>query len=592
MVRGNAVAEVGQWSADESPVIVEYSHPVLEQIRVEAVAGYCRLPRGGIEIGGILFGNAEGNRVRILAARAVACEYASGPSYVLSAKDRATFQGAIDAGRSDPELAGLTPVGWYHSHTRSGIFLSSADLEIQDHYFPGRRQIALVLRPDPLGSTRAGFFVREANGSIRGERSYQEFVISPPARVRGAVAAPEMDTPAPAHAPAQPKAAPQEFEPEALEPPDVAAGEFLEEVPSPRTLLPWVWMAVAIAVAVAAFGLGPRLRAPAPALRPLGLRVFDANGQLQIVWDRSSVRDQPARGGTLEFMDGGERVIVPLDPGRLAEGGFAYTRRSDNVEVRLRVVRLGGAQEESVRFLGAAPRLTPPPAPIEQTALPLPDLEPEPQRPEPRRPEPAAAASKRPPRNFDLAWLPKAKHSRNEEALPAPPVVESAANRAIPLTASAPAVSAGNLAAPPPAPPAAAPAPAVKPKPLYAGPTSGRILWTGDFRRGVTTSLDGHLVSTGAAIGELPGLPVRIRVHPAELAGHGLMVFSAGGSTRREAPGAGNGWNSTTYVVDPRRAAELLVLESPSAQNGWKKLAVRNDHRDLSVIIVDWNLVE
>ena len=604
MAKANAVAEVGQWSADESPVVVEYSHPVLEQIRAAAVAGYCRFPRGGMEVGGILFGNAEGNRVRILAAREVECEHASGPSYVLSAKDHYRLQGVIDASRRDPELAGMTPVGWYHSHTRSEVFLSRADLEIQDRYFPGRRQIALVLRPNSLGSACAGFFVREADGSIRSERSYQEFVILPPSRVRGAMVA-AVDTAEPT-ATAPPKAAseelepaetaleefePEEFEPEALEPTETTTDEFLEEVPPRRSLLPWVWMALAIAVAAAAFGLGPRLRPTAPALRPLGLRVLDTNGQLQIVWDRASVRDQPARSATLEFVDGGERVIVPFDAGRLMEGAFTYTRRSDNVEVRLRVARPGGAQEESVRFLGAAPAPAQSPVSIEPSALPLPDLTPEPQQPEPQPPAPETAAPKRPPRNFDLAWLPKAKPSENEAALPAPPTVESAANRPIPLTGSAPALSSSALTAPPPAP-APAPAPAAALKPMYAGPTSGRILWTGDFRHGVTNTLDGHVASAGAAIGELPGVPVRIRVHPAELAGHGLTVFSTGGSTRREPPGAGNGWNPTTYVADPRRAAEVLVLESPSPQNGWKKLALRNDNRDLSVIIIDWNLVE
>ena len=211
MAKANAVAEVGQWSADESPVVVEYSHPVLEQIRAAAVAGDCRFPRGGMEVGGILFGNAEGNRVRILAAREVECEHASGPSYVLSAKDHSRLQGVIDASRRDPELAGMTPVGWYHSHTRSEVFLSRADLEIQDQYFPGRRQIALVLRPNSLGSACAGFFVREADGSIRSERSYQEFVILPPSRVRGAMVA-AADTAEPT-ATAPPKAASEERNP-------------------------------------------------------------------------------------------------------------------------------------------------------------------------------------------------------------------------------------------------------------------------------------------------------------------------------------------------------------------------------------------
>ena len=36
-------------------------------------------------------------------------------------------------------------MGWYHSHTRSEIFLSDADLEIHNRYFPEPWQVALVL---------------------------------------------------------------------------------------------------------------------------------------------------------------------------------------------------------------------------------------------------------------------------------------------------------------------------------------------------------------------------------------------------------------------------------------------------------------
>ena len=63
---------------------------------------------------------------------------------------------------------GLRPVGWYHSHTRSEIFFSDADLEIHKHFFPEPWQVALVMKPHTFQPTRAGFFFREADGVIRG----------------------------------------------------------------------------------------------------------------------------------------------------------------------------------------------------------------------------------------------------------------------------------------------------------------------------------------------------------------------------------------------------------------------------------------
>ena len=65
-------------------------------------------------------------------------------------------------------------MGWYHSHTRSEIFLSDADLEIHRRFFPEPWQVALVMKPHTFQPTRIGFFFREADGSVQAERSYRE----------------------------------------------------------------------------------------------------------------------------------------------------------------------------------------------------------------------------------------------------------------------------------------------------------------------------------------------------------------------------------------------------------------------------------
>jgi hypothetical protein len=71
------------------------------------------------------------------------------------------------------------PVGWYHSHTRSEIFLSETDQDIHQRFFPEPWQVALVLKPHTFEPTRGGFFFREADGSIRGAASYREFILDP-----------------------------------------------------------------------------------------------------------------------------------------------------------------------------------------------------------------------------------------------------------------------------------------------------------------------------------------------------------------------------------------------------------------------------
>src|SRR5580700_6162881 len=163
------------WTVAESPVTIEYSMIVIEEIRHEVAEGFQRLSRGGIEVGGILYGSRDGRTVRVLAMRLIACEHARGPAFLLSDKDRMVLNQQLSADAEDPHLEGLTSVGWFLSHTRSEINLSDSDLELYSIFFPAPWQVTLVVRPGRGGSMRAGFFVREADGTVKSERSYLEF---------------------------------------------------------------------------------------------------------------------------------------------------------------------------------------------------------------------------------------------------------------------------------------------------------------------------------------------------------------------------------------------------------------------------------
>src|ERR1039458_7437954 len=177
---GTAVApKFATWSAPGHSFGIEYSGAVLEQIRETAVDGYHRVPHGGVETGGILFGTHQENVVRIMAWRPVACEYAKGPSFLLSEKDEAALAEAIKSWRGDAELARLEPIGWYRAHTRSEVLLSDADLTFFNRFFPQPWQVGLIVRPASFAPTRAGFFFREADRGIRAESSYLEFTLTP-----------------------------------------------------------------------------------------------------------------------------------------------------------------------------------------------------------------------------------------------------------------------------------------------------------------------------------------------------------------------------------------------------------------------------
>lgn len=160
----------------QCPFGIECSAAVLDQIRRE-VENALNSPRGERETGGVLFGCSELGLIRIEAHRPLYCEHAMGPGFVLSASDEKRLLELIAAHRADPDLSGLQPLGWYHSHVASKIFLSERDRQVHSRYFAAPFQVALVLRPSAERATRAGFFFRDSTGAMRMDASYEEFVI-------------------------------------------------------------------------------------------------------------------------------------------------------------------------------------------------------------------------------------------------------------------------------------------------------------------------------------------------------------------------------------------------------------------------------
>jgi proteasome lid subunit RPN8/RPN11 len=355
-------AKFGLWSAPESPLTIEYSLVVIEEIRHEVAEGYQRLSRGGIEVGGVLYGTNEGRTVRVLSMRPIACEHARGPGFVFSDKDRVALNEQLLRDQDDPSLEGLISVGWFLSHTRSEITLSDSDLEIYSIFFPAPWQITMVVRPGRAQSMRAGFFVREADGTVKSERSYLEF--SFPDRLAGVLdraAERPRERPerrvasfyresAAAPAPAQIETSPREI-PALFQP---ASGPQLLKPLEPRRK--WLWMAAWVALVIVAAVVVLRYWMVASTAEPISLAVIERDGQLQVEWNRSSKPVAGAARGSLEIVDGADSRTVRLTPQQLASGHFTYARKSGDIEVRMTVEDAGGGKvQEASRFLGRAP---------------------------------------------------------------------------------------------------------------------------------------------------------------------------------------------------------------------------------------------
>jgi hypothetical protein len=138
-----------------------------------------------------------------------------------------------------------------------------------------------------------------------------------------------------------------------------------------------------------------------------------------------------------------------------------------------------------------------------------------------------------------------------------------------------------------PVPRLPAPAPAAEAPPQRR---SGRIIWTGQLRRREYLAIDGNHSSTGFLNGELPLVPVKIRVYPVDLTETGLRIYTVDAALngKVEPPGPQNGWNPTRFTVDPRTAASLRVVEAPGQQNGWKRVVLQSVGRDESAVVIQW----
>ncbi|MFN7993907.1 MAG: hypothetical protein U0Q18_09915 [Bryobacteraceae bacterium] len=167
------------WTDPHCPFRIECSAAVLEQLRHDVQSG--RDDRHGpLEIGGVLFGRTEKSAIRITALQPL--ERLTGEKgFVLSPEEEARFAALACTPTAAGKFAGLQALGWYHSHIYSGILLTERDLAIHDRIFPGPKQVALILHPSSrVSQIRAGFFFREASGSVRTHSSYREFVVEVP----------------------------------------------------------------------------------------------------------------------------------------------------------------------------------------------------------------------------------------------------------------------------------------------------------------------------------------------------------------------------------------------------------------------------
>lgn len=538
---------------------VECPPSVLEEIRQLAVKGFTQLGRGGLEVGGVLYGTRDGERVVVSSFAELACEHALGPAFVLSEKDRQGLPPLLSGAN------GLEAVGWFRVHSHNGLALDFHDRLFYQCFPRDVPSAALILKPTTWGPAVAAFFVREPDGQIV-PPSPHEFLLAPPKAATRPFAA-HADVP------------PNQSRPAAAVPPEAPARR-------PRWEL-WALAPGIAACCFAAWTLWPR---PAPNLDLVATVI--APGEVHIQWNHHAPAILRARSGTLLIDDGDRSKAIPLERDQLQSSSVTYSHESSRIFVRLHVVGSDpGAPpvDEAIQYIGQPQPAT---AAAATAATSTRAIEPPPPatRSEVRVPIAVAPQAKvelisphQPLANPFRAPAIAPLTAASVAALPSPPALSSGSRQA-------PVPDMLSSAAPPPAPRPSAgtpPAPAV-----YAGPRAGRIIWTGDLKKGGLIEIGGNRSGIGSLSGGLPGVPIAIRVSPAELDRSGLTVFTAdpARAADREAPGRANGWNALHFQVDPERARGVAVVESPNSANDFKRLVLRNDLRNCSVVVIDWTV--
>jgi proteasome lid subunit RPN8/RPN11 len=142
------------------------------------------LSRSDIEIGGVLMGSSalEGEQFYLEVIASLDARYTEEGAASLTFTHRTWTDFNQRRAREYP---GSKIVGWYHTHPGYGIFLSSYDLFIQEHFFNQVGQIALVL--DPVKDA-AGFFYW--NGTTT-RRSYNVYLFGKPGKKGKPIREPE-----------------------------------------------------------------------------------------------------------------------------------------------------------------------------------------------------------------------------------------------------------------------------------------------------------------------------------------------------------------------------------------------------------------
>ena len=353
-------------------VVVE---PVVRDLRRLAIEGFLALPRRGIEVGGLLFGEINPKGMRIEGFEEVPCEHRYGPSYALSESDRAQMAELLkNRDAIQPPVA-----GFFRSFASREPAIEEADETFVREHFPKGYLAFLMLQPksaeDCVASLRLfrdGQVLPDIEDAATDfgtpwappeEPPSPEALVSAGSPAPGALE-PISEAPRPiSEAPRPISEAPRptseaknlyelppafrsrekEFAPAREGTPQAA----LQREPSWRTddaVKPsraWIPAVILLAAACAAGGYAVGLRERGVPWTDLHLNARNNGGQLELSWDGSAKPSAEASRGLLVVGNGTTHRDIELSPAEIRRGSFALPSAGGDVALRLVLFRGG-----------------------------------------------------------------------------------------------------------------------------------------------------------------------------------------------------------------------------------------------------------
>jgi TonB family protein len=343
-----------QWTEGPRKFAIHLAPGVIGSLGAESKMAFKRVPRRGLEIGGILLGRKETEgeitTFSIEGFQPIESEHRTGPSYLLSESDYVLLQAALAKNSA-------ACIGLYRSHTRSDRpRLQEADTELFEKCFEAGDALYLVLGPV---AGVADLFVR-TNSDLRCVHEFALASTRESILASAQVVRPNPENPDSLAHEGVESSRPGRSRRRDLPHSESGPGDFGPRLDHPQSSLvrgpevkailhssvrqgKWRLTAavvfLALAATVGALSYYHRLSS----VRSAGLRqpeyihltVEQAGTALRIVWDRNSPAIRSATRGVLHIDDGTYHGDQSLAPSQLNAGSFLYEPKSAEERFRL-----------------------------------------------------------------------------------------------------------------------------------------------------------------------------------------------------------------------------------------------------------------